>query len=215
MEQIKSGSNQPLIMPGPKFNEPEESWMKRNGQRIILGIIAVLIIAGGIYLYNNYKDTNSPITQETQEENTEEITPDQVKVGESNQTAQGNQTDQTGASTNQTLTSLEKAVLLKIEGGKVAVKAEKGAGVTHLSRKALKEYAQAHQDIKQNLTPEKKVYVEDYLTKKSGPMRVAVGQELSFDENLIKEAIDKSNQLSESQLKNLHKYVLLAPSLSA
>ncbi len=207
MDQLKPGPKEPLMMPGPKFGQDNNGWwskFKNQQSNIILAIIGVLIIVGGIYLYTNYRNTNQPGNPVNTEQNQNDgtVTPDQVNVS--------------GQSANSSpATSSPKAEVTKNENDKITVKANKGAGITHLARQAAKEYLDQHADLKQNITPEHKIYIEDYIQKKTGSYGLKVGQELTFDNNLIKEAIDHASQLSEKQLQNLHKYVLLVPSLQS
>ena len=105
--------------------------------------------------------------------------------------------------------------MTKLENAKITVRANKGAGITHLARKATKQYLESHPDLKKDITPEHKIYIEDYIKDRTGTYGLAIGQELTFDEGLIKEAVDNSQKLSETQLQNLHKYVLLVPSLTS
>jgi len=65
-----------------------------------------------------------------------------------------------------------------------------------------------------NLTPEHKIYIEDYLQKKTGDYWLQVGQKLTFSEELIKEAIEKAQTLTQQQLQNLAQYVKLVPELN-
>jgi len=91
--------------------------------------------------------------------------------------------------------------------------AQKGEGITHLARRALKKYLQDEpQDFQ--VTPEHKVYIEDYLAKKLGGRWLKLGETLEFSEDLIKEAIEKSETLSPAQLENLTQYSQLVPSLN-
>jgi hypothetical protein len=83
--------------------------------------------------------------------------------------------------------------------------AQQGEGITHLARRALKEYLQeTGQGVE--LTKEHKVYIEDYIQKKTGDRWLNLGEKISFSEDLIKEAIDSSLQLTDQQLDNLKQY---------
>ena len=87
-------------------------------------------------------------------------------------------------------------------------KAEKGDGVTHLARKATQKFLQENlQDFK--VTDEHKIYVEDYLVKKTSSQSLELGQEVEFSVDLIKEAVNESSELSQSQLDNLTQYANL------
>jgi hypothetical protein len=87
-----------------------------------------------------------------------------------------------------------------------------GDSLTTLSRKALKNYLEKNQDS--SLTPEHKIYIEDYLRRNVGfTGQVNVGTQVSFSKNLIKDAIEKSKTLNENQLNNLNKYAAQVPGL--
>jgi len=211
MEQLKGGSKEPLMMSGPKFGEKGgwwsrfRKWTGNNRSNLILSVIGILIIAGGIYLYSTYQKSNQPVNLEqtnTQQNEQGAVKPEQVNIG--SQSSQQPSTQGT----------LDKAEVTNYENNKFTVKALRGAGVTHLARAAAKAYLEAHPELKQNVTAEHKIYIEDYLKDKTGSSPLKVDQELTFDDNLIKEAIDNSQKLNQNQLKNLHKYVLLVPSLS-
>jgi len=91
--------------------------------------------------------------------------------------------------------------------------AQRGEGITHLARKALKKYlTEKGRDL--NLTPEHKVYIEDYLQNKTGDYPLKIGQKLTFSEDLIREAIEKAQNLTPQQLQNLAQYAKLVPSLN-
>jgi len=88
-----------------------------------------------------------------------------------------------------------------------------GDGVTHLARRALANYLEKNPDS--TLTPEHKIYIEDYLRKNVGfSGRVYVGTSVEFSKDLVSQAIEQSKKLNDNQLKNLHKYSVMVPSLS-
>ena len=83
--------------------------------------------------------------------------------------------------------------------------AERGDGLTHLARRATTHYLEKNTDS--SLTPEHRVYIEDYLRKKiehEGDIRV--GTSVAFSKDLIREAIDASKRLDDRQLENLKRY---------
>ena len=92
-------------------------------------------------------------------------------------------------------------------------KAEKGEGMTHLARRALKEYLQENPQNFE-ITPEHKIYIEDYITKKLGGRWLELGETLEISEDLLKEGIEKAEDLSPEQLQNLTQYSQLVPSLN-
>ncbi|HHE76581.1 MAG TPA: hypothetical protein ENL27_01200 [Candidatus Parcubacteria bacterium] len=83
--------------------------------------------------------------------------------------------------------------------------AEAGEGITHLARKALKQYLD-EQGSDLDLTPEHKVYIEDYMQKKTGDRWLQLGEKVSFSKELIEEAINKAQELTPQQLDNLKVY---------
>lgn len=107
----------------------------------------------------------------------------------------------------------ETPSLPKIEEKKYLEKAEFGEGITHLARRALKKYLQENPQNFQ-VTPEHKIYIEDYLAKKMGGGWLKLGEQLEFSENLIKEAIENASQLTPEQLENLTQYAQLVPFLN-
>lgn len=90
--------------------------------------------------------------------------------------------------------------------------AERGEGLTHLARKALRRYlTEEVKDI--TLTPEHKVYIEDYIQKKLGGRWLKLGEEVEISFDLIKEAIEASQKLTSEDLENLKKFSARVPSL--
>lgn len=83
--------------------------------------------------------------------------------------------------------------------------AQRGEGITHLARKALGRYLQEKgENI--SLTKAHKIYIEDYMQKRTGWRWLKLGEKVSFSEKLIEEAIEKSLTLSEAQLQNILNY---------
>lgn len=208
-------------------------WLQDN-LRIIVSIVIVIAIAGGIYSYSK----RSQETIISTDESTEEISLDDSALSESDQDAA--QTDEAAATEEATyaevvteaeeVTSSEVvaetetvtepaaaeeqvvAATSKETEGSFIETAGKGDGTTHLARRALANYLEKNPDSE--LKAEHKIYIEDYLRKKVGSQGLSIGNSVEFSKDLIREAIGKSKELNEAQLKNLHKYVVLVPSLS-
>jgi len=90
--------------------------------------------------------------------------------------------------------------------------AQIGEGITHLARRALGKYLQEKpQDF--TVTPEHKIYIEDYLAKSMGDRLLNLGEKVEFSEPLIKEAIEKAKDLTPAQLENLTQFSQLVPGL--
>lgn len=184
--------------------EKMKQWIQDN-LRIIISILIVVLIAGGIYSYS--KRTPSPTSEETGIASEEQARDSAAKTeGETNQTKEGQkaETENTPAA--------PKIVSQETDQAFVETAAE-GNGSTHLARRALANYLEKAPDSE--LTPEHKIYIEDYLRKQATPnKRIYVGTSVEFSKDLIKNAIEKSKKLDERQLKNLHKYAVKVPSLS-
>lgn len=91
--------------------------------------------------------------------------------------------------------------------------AEWGEGITNLARRAVRNYLKENpKDFE--VTPEHKIYIEDYLAKKMGGGWLNLGQTLEFSEDSIKEAIEKAETLTPEQLENLTQYSQLVSSLN-
>ncbi len=80
-----------------------------------------------------------------------------------------------------------------------------GEGITHLARYALGKYLEDLSNGSE-LTKEHRVYIEDYLQNKTGIQELEIGDQETFSEDLIQEAISNANKLSPKSLENLSKY---------
>lgn len=98
------------------------------------------------------------------------------------------------------------------EAGKYIEVAQKGEGLTHLARRALKNYLSEHPQNFE-IKPEHKIYIEDYLAKSLGGRWLKIGEEVGFSEELIQEALNKAQNLSPLQIQNLSQFVKLVPAL--
>ena len=174
---------------GKQFKE----WVNKYGSSVILPIIALSILAGGIYLYSSQKTEDATLSLR---ENSAAIHEGLNSVEEA-------------------LVAEEAVELTEIipesrkENGMIIEKAAPGEGITHLARRALKSYTENNSE---NLTDEHKIYIEDYLKDSIGSRPLEVGEEITFSEDLIKEAIDASLELTPEQLNNLEKYSALVVS---
>jgi hypothetical protein len=176
-------------------------WIKDN-LRIIISVIIVIAIAGGIYSYSK-RTQPTTVTEETAMEEG-----DQGTAGVSDQEGAIEVQEEKGAgvaATTEPGSKETEASFIETAGS--------GDGVTHLARRALANYLEKNPDS--SLTPEHKIYIEDYLRKKVGfKGRVFVGTSAEFSKDLIQESINASKKLNENQLRNLHKYAVMVPSLS-
>ena len=75
-----------------------------------------------------------------------------------------------------------------------------------MARHALVKYLE---DISNGsgITEEHKIYIEDYLQNKTGSQQLEIGEQKTFSEDLIQEAISNADKLSPKSLENLSKYI--------
>ena len=182
-----------------------KQWLQDN-LRIIISIIIVIAIAGGIYSYS--KRTATPEEQTKQTAITEELGSTSEQGATTQQPSESGKITpekSTGSTTTTQVTSQETEKSF-IET------AVKGDSSTKLARRALANYLEKNPDSA--LTPEHKIYIEDYLRKNVPKKSIRVGTSVEFSKDLVQNAISKSKNLNERQLKNLHKYAVRVPSLS-
>lgn len=181
------------------------NWIKDN-LRIIVSVAIVVAIAGGIYSYS--KRTQAPVSEEEQMIGaTEEMAEEAGETGTEQITVPEEKQEKAPAG------KITAAATSKETGGSFIETAGSGDGTTHLARRALANYLEKNPDS--TLTAEHKIYIEDYLRKHVGfTGRVYVGTSVEFSKDLVSQAIEQSKKLNENQLKNLHKYAVMVPSLS-
>ncbi len=175
-----------------------KQWLQDN-LRIIVSIVIVVAIAAGIYSYSN----RSPLsTQELTEEkiSQEKAAPQEgIKEEPISPWLEEKKTATPVPSSQETETSFVET-------------AGAGNGTTHLARRAAANYLEKNPDT--SLTPEHKIYIEDFLRKNVSRNKLFLGDSVEFSKDLIQQAIAKSKTLNERQLKNLSKYAARVPSLS-
>ena len=193
--------------------EGMSGWLQENF-RIIVSILIVVAIAGGIYSYS--KRTQPSIADLNEGEKIAENL-DSLKDGdvESGKVVIENKDGKTETKT-EAVTETKPAtpaVTSQETDSSFQETAQRGDGKTHLARRALANYLEKNADS--SLTAEHKIYIEDYLRKHVGYAgRVHVGTKIEFSKDLIRQAIENSKQLNDSQLKNLQKYSARVSSLS-
>jgi len=89
------------------------------------------------------------------------------------------------------------------KGAVVTQEAAGGEGITHLARRAI---TQRLEEIGVTLTPEQRIYAEDYVQNAIGNYGLNQGEQLSFTHGLLDEAISRSGELTPTQLQNLTQY---------
>lgn len=181
-------------------------FVKENFSLIILPIIAIIVLATGIYLYSKQKaqlsiqDIANVISQ--QEEATQVPEEKEKSVAE-----EGKKEKEIAVTeTLQGETTTEKP---PIDQKTYTYIAKNGEGTTHLARYAIKDYLlndPTGKTLKAKLTSEHKVYAEDFIKDVVSKSSLKVGESLSFSVDLIQEAINKSLKLNDKQLANLKQF---------
>lgn len=203
------------LMGGNGWGEKLAGWIKENFSSVILPIIALLILGGGIYLYSQNQAQMPAFNQQP----AEEIAIEEEEKVEEKETPKEAVTEEKEEEPKVVEEEEKPEEEEKVMGGpeqeeKVyKTTAKKGEGITHLSRRALRHYLSEHEDTP-DLTPEHKIYVEDYLQNRKGTHGLEVGEQLSFSGDQISDAINASQDLTQSQLDNLTQYANQVPSLN-
>jgi flagellar basal body-associated protein FliL len=188
-----------------------KNWIQDN-IRIIISVLIVVVIAGGIYSYSNRSQdsiSKDELALEDEFMIDQELEEDaelaEVQEIDAEEDAAGVQIDEESA-------EVEVETISQETGEAFVETAVAGDGSTTLARKALVSYLEKNNDSE--LTAEHKIYIEDYLRKNVNHTGgVAVGSQISFSKNLIKDSIEKSKTLNAGQLKNLEKYSARVASL--
>ncbi len=175
-----------------RLGEQAKTWVQEN-LRIIVSIFIVAAIALGIYSYSQRSEETPSVADDSTviEDVTEEVTEDT--------------TENPPVAAEKPTVPTRPAEVSQETSTAFVETAVRGDGSTHLARSALSHYLEKTPDS--TLTGAHKVYIEDYLRKRvAGSKSLSVGQSLEFSKDLIRQAIDQSKNLSESQLKHLQKY---------
>lgn len=193
--------------------EKSVRFIKENFSLIVLPIIAILVLATGIYLYSKQKaqlsvqDIANIIAQREESE-----------VSEATKEKEETAIEETGVKEPKLDNQVAVTETLKPETGPNKVEAtqklysyvaKKGEGTTHLARYAIKDYLlndATGKTLKDKLTPEHKVYAEDYVKDIINKSSLKIGEKLTFSPDLIKEAVNKSLGLNDKQLANLKQF---------
>jgi hypothetical protein len=210
-----------------------KNWIQDN-IRIIISVLIVVAIAGGIYSYSNRGqapseeelaleeefnmenqeegsseegsqegDTEAEQEEEEQQDQEEQVEPESEDVKVDTQ-EQKEDTQEDSQPTSDSISQETEDAFIET--------AVAGDSRTTLARKALKSYLEKNQDSE--LTPEHKIYIEDYLRKNVDYAGgVNIGSQMTFSKNLIKDAVEKSKTLNENQLENLKKYSAMVSNL--
>lgn len=185
-----------------------KQWFQDN-LRVLVSIFIVIIIAIGIYSYSNRSQIDTTADQTEQNDLLKDVTSEDSSAKDTT-TADDNSATKTPVAEKQQTSSVTTS---QETDGAFVETAGTGDSATKLARKALADYLEKNADT--SLTPEHKIYIEDYLRKNVAHTGgVHIGTSIEFSKSLIGDAISKSKNLSAGQLNNLHKYALRVPSLT-
>lgn len=203
-----------------------KNWAYDNWQTILV-VMIVLIVGMSAYNYNQNgnsstdesgsvlaiedNDSSSNENNESSTNTNSENNNDSASTEASAETEDENNAaaeDSSVSTTNSTNTNTGNTVTSVIDdnGKKYSVTASRGDGITHLARKAFGEYLK-ETGQGSDLTPEHKIYIEDYMQNRTGSQKISVGEQLSFSESLMTDAISRAKTLSPKSLENLQKYI--------
>jgi len=90
-----------------------------------------------------------------------------------------------------------------VQTGSIEKIAEKGDSITTLARSAVKDYLQ---EKGLELSREHKLFMEDYIQRKTGYQELEIGDKISFSKDLLQETLNEANELSEEILEELWYY---------
>ena len=210
-----------------------KDWSYENWQTILV-VLIVLIVGVSAYNYNQQDNgtENSSVAVISENENNEDENEDNNAIAATEEEkeiiAENNdeqeakiddnatiETDDNNAAEiiedNQTSNDVEieknEVISSTDENGKnYTIVANYGEGITHLARYALNEYLQEN-NTDANLSQEQKIYIEDYMQNRKGNDKIEIGHQETFSESLIKEAVSQANNLSDTSIENLKKYI--------
>lgn len=193
---------------GGGWGEQSSNWFRKNASSVVLPVIALAVLGGGVYFYTRGQGRQERPIVEFQETAS-------PAAGGKEMTATPMTSSPQAKPTSRIMLSPEGAPILGgpeilMEKGRLAVAAKKGEGLTHLARRAGREYL-AKTNPGFTVTKEHKIFIEDFLkdaalNEREGNDRVQVGEEVRFSEELIRQAIAQARTLSDKQLKNLEQF---------
>lgn len=177
--------------------------IEQNWRLLLVGVIILIIALNSSWSNNESSvENNNESTPSTQ---AEQSNPSEQNKNENNAQADDN-------NTNDNAQTKEPETTNTVSNGNSIVQiAAKSEGITHLARRAVKEYLGSTQE---NLSAEQKIYVEDYLKRKIGSRLLEVGEKIEFSTDLIKQGAEEAKGLNQKQIENLSKYVPLVKNLN-
>lgn len=208
---------EPRFTFGPDFESDSggwgarlSSWARRNSRPVTVGVIVAVLVLGGLYSLSRSRTGGiQELFRARGPATIEEVVSEEGVEG-----LNLSLPAKTESSTNKpagTTSLAEPGKLTKTDAG-ITAAASRGEGVTHLARRALRAYLESN-SVDFTLRAEHKIYVEDYVMKKTGAATLQIGEERTFSNDLVREALTRTKDLSPKQIENLSQYVPLVPSL--
>lgn len=171
--------------------------IKENWRIMLVAAIVIMISLSSSWFNQSTSPENK--TKENQSSPTAQSTPSKNNSNNSNKNNPAN----TAQAKEETAPENSNDVF--------AETAQKSEGLTHLARKAIKTQLSS---TGESLSSEQKIYAEDYIVKKTGSRLLEIGETVKFQKSLVNDSIAKAKSLSETQTKNLSKFVPLVKNLN-
>ncbi len=177
------------------FNLKEKpSEKKELSVSLLILVFVLIVIAGFIFLQeHNVEDLAATLTTDTEEREETALLVEEEEEDEEKEK------EEEVVEPKEEITTVPGR-----EGYHLA--AQKGEGLTHLARRAISQYMQKES---MELTPEERIYMEDYVQRRvlpEGPRLLELGEEVEISFTLIREAREKAGELAPQELENLQQY---------
>ncbi len=171
--------------------------------KIYIGVIALIfLLVLGFVVLNQYnpKETLSSTSEKLLQDIERVFFSGDKEIEEEKEVAEGTEEDEVIYEED-----IERAEVTERES--YTMTAQKGEGLTHLARRALTSYME-EEDIE--LSPEERIYMEDYIQKnlqvERGGDSLEVEEEVEISIELLEEALEEVEQLTPSEIQNLTQY---------
>lgn len=203
-----------LLERGEGWGGKTSRWLKENFSSVVLPLIALIVLGSGVYLYTQQRPSieQDSFAVDVTDENIQVNGKGAGKQDEQQAASDQKEGPQPAAKGSEVGTGGAFVVQLPrvIEtDGNYRLAASSGNGITHLARYALSVYIENEgADNFSDLTPEHKVYIEDWLAKQqpSYPAWLTPDQELSWSKEQITQGVQAARQLTPRQLENLKQF---------
>lgn len=167
----------------------------RNSPRTVSAIIVILIVVGAIFAFSDRGGQPS-------------ASPTPTAAGtespEASPAPAGGEAEGVKGEATQTPSPVPLPEAQETDTAYVEV-ASAGEGTTHLARRAMLRYLEANKPDYE-VTAEHKVWTEDYLKDRLGRDPLGIGEQKTVEKNLVREAIEKANGLTDAQRNSLQRF---------